>query len=111
METPDGSDHFDVAYVYALEGPPYLELIEQRTGSVFAEVGLHHIGVWCDDPAHESARLEAEGVARETVILTPEGNWSGGLFHLTQTQLRVEVVAIAKSGPRLCRYLEGGDYT
>jgi hypothetical protein len=94
-----------------LEGPPYLELIERREGTVFEDVGMHHLALWCDDPAAESVRLEGEGWPRESVNLTPEGNWAGALYHLGTAGLRVEVVDIAKSGPRLCRYLAGGDYT
>jgi hypothetical protein len=111
LETPDGPTDVDVAYVYTLEGPPYLELIERRTGTVFEPVGLHHLGLWTDDSVGESARLEHEGCPRESVILKSDGSWSGGLFHLTQCQLRVELVDIDRSGPRLVRYLNGGDYT
>jgi hypothetical protein len=111
LETSAGPRPTDVCYVYSLEGPPYLEMIERREATVFAETGLHHIGVWCDDPAEESVRLEGEGWPRESVNLTPEGEWAGALYHLGTCGLRVEMVDIARSGPRLCRYLAGGDYT
>jgi hypothetical protein len=77
---------------------------------VFDTVGLHHIGVWTDDPVGESARLEGLGWPRETVALTPEGDWAGGLYHVGMRCLRLEVVDIARSGPRLAHYLGGGDY-
>jgi hypothetical protein len=110
MESPAGPVLLDVCYAYSLDGPPYMELIEQRPGSVFAEVGLHHIGVWTENPGAESARLDALGWPRETVILTADGTWGGGLFHSALDTLRVEVVDIARSGPRLVNYLGGGDY-
>jgi hypothetical protein len=110
FEAPDGPQPIDMCYVYSLEGPPYLELIEQRDGSTFATPGLHHLGAWCDDRPGESARLEGLGWRRETVGLAPDGSWAGGLFHLV-AGLRVEVVDIARSGPPLCRYLAGGDYS
>jgi hypothetical protein len=100
----------DVCFTYTLDGPPYLELIERRPNTVFDALGLHHIGVWTDDPVGESGRLAELGWPRETVALTPEGEWGGGLFHEGMGCLRLEVVDIARSGPRLARYLGGGDY-
>ena len=58
-----------------------------------------------------TARLEGEGWPRVSVNLTPDGEWAGALYHLGTCGLRVEMVDIARSGPRLCRYLAGGDYT
>jgi hypothetical protein len=45
------------------------------------------------------------------VALTPEGTWGGGLFHVGLDCVRIEVVDIERSGPRLIHYLGGGDYT
>jgi hypothetical protein len=109
FESPDGPTRVDMCFVYSLEGPPYLEIIEQREGSIFAASGLHHLGVWCDGRSAESARLDGLGWPRETVGLAPDGSWAGGLFHLV-AGMRVEVVDIGRSGPPLCRYLAGGDY-
>jgi hypothetical protein len=100
----------DMCFTYSLQGPPYLELIEQREGTMFARLGLHHIGVWTDDPASESSRLETIGWHRESVGIRPDGSWSGALFHIGTGQLRVEVVDIGASGPKLACYLAGGDY-
>lgn len=100
----------DVCFAYSLEGPPYLELLERRDDSIFDHVGLHHIGVWSDDPSAESARLSGEGWPRESVNVTPDGTWTSGLFHAGDCGLRVEVVDIDTSGPRLAQYLAGGDY-
>jgi hypothetical protein len=110
LEAPDGPTPVEVAYVYSLEGPPYLEILEQRPGTIFDRVGLHHIGVWCDDIHAESERLDAVGWPRETVSLKPDGSWSAGLFHTADCGLRVEVVNMATSGPALLRYLSGDDY-
>ena len=110
MESPEGPTPIDVGYVYSLEGPPYLELLQRCPGTTFDQVGLHHIAVWCDDFQAESARLESIGVPRETVSLRPDGTWSAGLFHTASCGLRIEVVDIARSGPTLLRYLSGGSY-
>jgi len=101
----------EMSFTYSLEGPPYLELLERCDDSIFDRVGLHHIGVWSDDPAAESARLDDEGWPRESVNVTPDGTWTSALFHTGDCGLRIEVVDIARSGPRLARYLAGGDYT
>jgi hypothetical protein len=110
VETADGAAAIDVAYAYSLEGPPHFELIERREGTVFGELGLHHIGVWSDDYKTDSARLEELGWPRETVALKPDGSWAGGLYHRGTGNLRLEVVDIANSGPKLLRFLSGGDY-
>lgn len=110
MECASGISGVDVCYAYSLDGPPYLELIERRDDCVFDKLGLHHIGVWANDPVGESTRLDEMGWPRESVIITPEGTWGGGLFHTGTSGLRVEVVDIARSGPRLLNYLGGGDY-
>jgi catechol 2,3-dioxygenase-like lactoylglutathione lyase family enzyme len=109
--TDDGRHDVEFAFVYSLQGPPYMELIEQRRDDpLLAELGLHHIGVWCDDdrPA-ESARLEGLGFPLESVNVGADGAWTGGLYHQVGG-LRVELVDMGRSGPGLCRYLAGGDY-
>jgi hypothetical protein len=110
QESAAGPVTNEICFTYTLEGPPYLELIEQRPGTVYAELGLHHIAVWSDDPVAESQRLEAHGWPRETVVLADDGTWAGGLYHQGTGSLRIEVVNIGSSGPRLARYLAGGDY-
>lgn len=110
MDSRGGTGPVSVCYAYSLDGPPYLELIERRDGSVFDSLGLHHVGMWTENPASESARLDEMGWLRESVIIAADGTWGGGLFHLGTGGLRVEVVDIGRSGPRLCNYLGGGDY-
>ena len=111
LEAPASPLMLDMAYAYTLEGPPYREIIERRPDSPFEQLGLHHIGVWSDDPAGESARLAGVGWPRETVGLAPDGSWAGALYHRGTGGLRVEVVDIGVSGPKLVRYLTGGDYS
>jgi hypothetical protein len=73
-------------------------------------LGLHHIGLWSDNPVAESKRLESLGWPRETVGLRADGSWAGGLYHRGTGDLRIEIVDIGSSGPKLLRYLAGGDY-
>lgn len=110
LESADGRTEIEVCFTYSLQGPPYVELVEQRPGTVLEQLGLHHIGLWSDDPAGESERLAGHGWARESVTLTPDGKWAGGLFHRGPAGLRVEIVDIGRSGPKLACYLAGGDY-
>ena len=49
---------------YSVEGPPYLELIEDTSHDVWggAEFGLNHTGFWVDDIVEARDRLEASGL-------------------------------------------------
>jgi hypothetical protein len=52
-----------IAATYSQEGPPYLELVEERSGGVWAAeaLGLHHVGLWTEDLAGSIRTLEAAG--------------------------------------------------
>jgi hypothetical protein len=110
MDTPQGPAPTEVCFAYTLDGPPYLEVIEQRPGTVFATLGLHHLGLWTDDQRAESTRLGDAGWPRETVSVLPDGTWGGGLYHVGLDCVRLELVDISRSEPRLRNYLAGGDY-
>jgi len=49
---------------YSVEGPPYLELIEDTSHDVWggADFGLNHTGFWVDDITEARDRLEAAGL-------------------------------------------------
>jgi len=97
--------------VYSRNGPPHLELIQQREGTVWAETGLHHLGVWVDDFHETSADFEAKGCPLEAVASVAEdGTWIAGPYHRTDEGLRIEIVDIGRSGPKLARYLDGLPY-
>lgn len=97
-------------FTYSLQGPPYLELLKRRDGTIFDTAGLHHMGLWVDDLNAEAARLEAEGCEPELVNRDEAGNVQPGCFFRTRDGMRVELVQIGTSGPRLLRMLAGGDY-
>lgn len=97
-------------FTYSLQGPPYLELLKRREGTIFDTAGLHHIGLWVDDMNAEATRLEAEGCVPELVVRDEEGNIKPGCFFRTAAGLRLELVQIGTSGPRLLRMLAGSDY-
>jgi methylmalonyl-CoA/ethylmalonyl-CoA epimerase len=49
---------------YSIGGPPYLELIEERSGSTWAAdaFGMNHMGFWAKDMDAAMARLEKHGM-------------------------------------------------
>ncbi|MBV9843350.1 MAG: VOC family protein [Sphingomonadaceae bacterium] len=100
----------DDLFTYSLQGPPYLELLKRRDDTIFDKTGLHHIGIWVDDMATESERLEQLGCEPELVRRDEEGRVLPGCFHKTRDGLRLELVQIGNSGPKLARMLNGGDY-
>jgi catechol 2,3-dioxygenase-like lactoylglutathione lyase family enzyme len=59
----------DVAPVtYSRDGPPYLELIEAAGDGVFGAgrgYGVHHIGIWVDDPRAAARSLLGAGLRVE----------------------------------------------
>lgn len=111
VPTMGTSDHEPQGAVYSKQGPPYLELIQQRPGTVWETTGLHHIGVWVDDAHAESERLAAAGCPLEAVAsVEADGTWIAGCYHKTSDDLRIEIVDISRSGPKLARYLNGLPY-
>jgi catechol 2,3-dioxygenase-like lactoylglutathione lyase family enzyme len=97
-------------FTYSLQGPPYLELVKRRDGTNCDKTGLHHIGVWVDDMRSESERMEAQGSPLESVYKDADGNWLGACFHVTRDNLRLELVQIGTSGPKLLHLLTKGEY-
>jgi hypothetical protein len=83
---------------FSLGGPPYYELIKVRPGTVWANLGPHHVAVWCDDLAEAGMRVLAAG-----------WRWEQGKYFVSRTGVRHELVPRGSYGPRLRRYLDGGD--
>lgn len=63
--TPErGDGTYRLRYTYSVEGPQHVELLEGEAGSFWdgrSEPGAHHVGVWVDDVAGETKRLESRG--------------------------------------------------
>jgi hypothetical protein len=81
---------------FGRHGPPYIELIEGKTGSPWDPDGgyrLDHIGYWTEDVAAESARLDQAGMPLEVDGSRMSGQWR---YHRgSRTGLRVELVDVA----------------
>lgn len=98
-----------IAATYSVEGPPYLELIEERSGGVWAVggLGLQHVGLWTDDLAGSIARLEAAGLPGRVRHLPPEGDPVLFSYHDGGAGLWWELVSTAFR-PRLDARLAAG---
>ncbi|MEV6557456.1 VOC family protein [Nocardia sp. NPDC051756] len=91
---------------YSKQGPPYLELLEQVPGTIWAETGLHHLGVWSDDVTAESRRLTADGIPQ--LIASHDNNAGAAInYHQTSDGVRLELMDIGRVGPGLALYLSG----
>lgn len=80
--------------------PVHVELIQSAPGTLWeADTGLrgHHLGVWADDLAAESARLSALGLGLHTHGLDDDGGLAGFAYHETPFGMYLELVdSVAK---------------
>jgi catechol 2,3-dioxygenase-like lactoylglutathione lyase family enzyme len=98
-------------FTYSQDGPPYIELLRQQPNTPWAELGLNHLAYWTDVPADEGARFSACGFGFESVSIDAAGVPRAGLYHKDQNGVRIELVEMGMSGPKLTRYLAGdADY-
>jgi hypothetical protein len=101
LRTPDGEVEAPaLRFTYSIL-PIHVELIQEAPGSLWvADEGLrgHHIGVWAEDLASESARLEALGLPLHTHGIDDEGRMASFAYHETSFGVYLELVdAVAKS--------------
>lgn len=111
METPAGVVTSDCQFNYSLTGPPHLELIQHTPDGPWNTTGLHHLGFWTDSLQGGCELLVSNGCERESVTIDDTGAWVGGLHVLTPDGVRIEVVNIETSGPRLARYQRDGAWS
>ena len=84
-----------VKYAYSMQGPPYIELIQSVTGTVWeAPSGsrIHHLGVFCNNIEDEIAKLESEGFTYEAASLGPDGSMQGAQYINSDTLVRLELI-------------------
>lgn len=115
--SPPGESRFDVRVdgsaqqarirvTYSVQGPPYLELVEDLTGVWGrAGLGLSHVGCWSEDLPADVARAEAAGLPARV-------SDDGGLFsyHELSPGLWLELVSTAfrsRLAARLARSTSG----
>jgi catechol 2,3-dioxygenase-like lactoylglutathione lyase family enzyme len=86
-----------IAATYSLEGPPYLELVEERSGGVWAAeaLGLQHVGFWTDDLEGTMARFDGAGMPGRVRHLPAEGKPALFSYHDGGAGLWWELVSTA----------------
>lgn len=85
----------DMLVTYTVTGPPYLELIEERSGSVWAAdaLGLNHVGFYAADLRAARDRLEGEGFPGRVQDVGVDGGPDRFTYHPVQGGIWVELVA------------------
>jgi catechol 2,3-dioxygenase-like lactoylglutathione lyase family enzyme len=108
---PDvGETTVPMRFTYSMQGPQHVELLEGAPGSIWDgrdAPGVHHIGVWSDDVAGESAALVAAGWTLRLAQLPPEKGYGGFTYVQPPSGLIVELVTVAIR-PMFERWFAGG---
>ena len=81
----------EVLVSYSVAGPPYYELIQANGSGLYSReqgFGMHHVGLWMDDPDEVFATLSAQSIEVAAINRMPDGhiitiftkpNWPGGV--------------------------------
>lgn len=109
--TPDeGTREVPLSYVYSVEGPTHVELVQGPSGSVWAgdvNPGTHHLGVWSDDVVGETDACLAAGWTMAAAGAGPDQGYGGFTYVVPPSGMIVELVAAAAQ-PRFEAWWAGG---
>ena len=105
-----GATTVHLRFTYSANGPQRVELLQGEPGSVWdgtAERGLHHVGLWSDDVAAETAGLVDAGWTLRLAQREPADGY--GVFTYVQppSGLLVELVSTSVQ-PMFERWFAGG---
>lgn len=92
VRTEAGDEAGDLLVTYTIEGPPHIELIEDRARGIWHARGLDHLGFWVDDLPAAMARLEAAGHASIAHGLDDAGRADRFAYHENANGLAIELV-------------------
>ncbi|WP_329378805.1 VOC family protein [Streptomyces sp. NBC_01716] len=85
LECPDGIVGREVRFTYSLQGPHFIELLEQIDPAPYLNVTggrrVHHLGYYTDDLRAAAAMLEAKGYRRELNGVDEDGGIGRATFH------------------------------
>ena len=87
IESREGDESTDreVRFTYSLQGPHFIELLEQVNPGPYLNLTggrrVHHLGYYTDDLRCASAMLEANGYRRELSGVTEDGGIGRASFH------------------------------
>lgn len=93
----------EIAVTYSIQGPPHLELVQERSGDIWGASGLSltHVGYWAEDVAAAQRGLHAAGFTtrmhspddggpmRYSYNQTPSGLW----VELVHTSFRADLTS------------------
>lgn len=84
----------EIAVTYSLQGPPYLELIQERRGSIWGADGfaLTHLGFWAEDLGAGRRALDESGLVARVHDAGPDGHPARFSYHPFAGGLWIELV-------------------
>jgi hypothetical protein len=85
MRGPEGVKGREVRFTYSLQGPHFIELLEQVDAAPYVALTggprVHHLGYFTDDLRAASASLEARGYRCELSGVAEDGGIGRATFH------------------------------
>jgi hypothetical protein len=84
----------EIAVTYSMEGPPHLELIQERSGSLWGAEGfaLTHVGFWAEDLTAARRALDESGLVARVHDAGPAGRPARFSYHGFGGGLWIELV-------------------
>jgi hypothetical protein len=84
----------EIAVTYSVQGPPYLELVQERSGSIWGADGfaLSHVGFWAQDLAAGQRALDESGLVARVHDIGPDGQAARYSYHPFAGGLWIELV-------------------
>ncbi len=85
LRGPDGVQDREVRFTYSLEGPHFIELLEQINPAPYVNLSggrrVHHVGYFTEDLVAASAHLESSGYPCELSGVGDDGQVARATFH------------------------------
>jgi Glyoxalase/Bleomycin resistance protein/Dioxygenase superfamily len=84
----------EIAVTYSIQGPPYLELVQERQGSIWGADGfaLTHIGFWAEDLGAGQRALDESGLVARVRDADRDGHPARFSYHPFAGGLWIELV-------------------
>ena len=109
--TPErGLEEVSLTFVYSTQGPQHIELLAGSAGSIWdgsTPSGVHHVGVWSDDVAADTASFVASGWRLVAAATAPEDGFGSFTYVAPPSGIVVELVSSA-ARPRFDTWFAGG---
>ncbi len=73
----------EITVTYSVQGPPYLELVQERSGSIWGADGfaLSHVGFWAEDLSAGKRALDESGLVARVHDIGPDGQAARYSYH------------------------------